>query len=415
MNLAIIGGGPAGMRAAETAAALGASVTLFDAKPSVGRKFLVAGCGGLNLTRAESRERLATRYSGPEMPQDIWPELLAGFDAVAMRAWAEGLGVETFASSSGRVYPTGLKGARLLRRWIARLNQLGVQFRMRHRWAGISFRESPGSKPSRVRLAFVTCDGAPVFFDADAVVLALGGASWPRTGSDGLWTGILEQSGIGVAPLEPANCGWELPWAASVLEKAEGRPLKNIVARAGDAQVEGEALITRYGLEGNTIYTLGPALRALKRERGIAELRLDLKPAFTAEELVTKLGTLGASPHNLLGEARQRWRLGEAAMAILESRGPFTTPAALAAEAKDCRLFLTRPRPIAEAISSAGGIRWSELDSGLMLRKLPGVFVAGEMIDWEAPTGGYLLQGCFASGIRAGTQAVEWMRAAGAA
>ena len=407
MNVAIIGGGPAGLRAAEVAAASGASVTLFDAKPSLGRKFLVAGCGGLNLTRAESNERFTTRYSSSEMPADVWPSLLADFDSNALRTWAAGLGIETFAASSGRVYPVGLKGARLLLRWLERLRSLGVQVQTRHRWTGLTVHGAP----RKLRLDFSTADGAPVSFEADAVILALGGGSWPRTGSDGGWISILEPLGIAITPLEPANCGWELPWAASVLTHAEGRPLKNIVARAGDQEAAGELLITRYGIEGSALYALGPALRAMKRERGIAELRIDFKPTFTNEELVAKLGTAKNSLE-MLAQARSRWRLSDAAFAIISSRGPFTTPSTLAAEVKDCRLFPTEPRPLAEAISSAGGVRWSELTRGLMLRRLPGVFVAGEMIDWEAPTGGYLIQGCLATGTRAANRAVEWLRSA---
>lgn len=412
MNLAIIGGGPAGLRAAEVAAAGGASVTLFDAKPSLGRKFLVAGCGGLNLTRAESTERLATRYSGSEMPEDVWPSLMADFDATALRAWAAGLGIETFAASSGRVYPVGLKSARILRRWLARLRDLGVRIQTRHRWTGITFSDT-SRHPRNIRLNFAVGDEAtPFTFDADAVILALGGGSWPRTGSDGKWIPLFESLGIAVTPLEPANSGWELPWSASVLALAEGRPLKNIVAKAGATEAAGELLITRYGLEGSALYALGPALRALKREHATAELRIDLKPTFSPDELIAKLGTLGKNPTDLLTQARSRWRLSEAAFAILSCRGPFSTAAALAAEVKDCRLFLTGPRPLSEAISSAGGVRWSELTRGLMLRRFPGVFVAGEMIDWEAPTGGYLLQGCLSTGTRVGHRALEWLRSA---
>ena len=405
MKLAIIGGGPAGLRAAEVAAASGASVTVFDAKPSMGRKVLVAGCGGLNLTRAEARERFATRYSGPEMPDDVWQSLLADFDPQDLRNWATGLGIETFAASSGRVYTVGLKAARLLRAWLKRLRELGVQFQPRHRWTGLTFLENP----RQVRLDFSTEGGNTSSVEADAVVLALGGGSWPRTGSDGSWTGILQGLGVAIAPLEPANCGWELPWSESVLAQAEGRPLKNIRARVGNQECEGEAVITRYGLEGNVIYALGPALRAMNKDRDMAELHIDFKPTFTVEQLVAKLGAVGKSPLNLLTEARSRWRLSEAAHAILANRGPFETPVALARETKDCILFLNSPRPLAEAISSAGGVCWSELTRGLMLRRFPGVFVAGEMIDWEAPTGGYLIQGCLATGTRVGNAAVEWV------
>ncbi len=372
----------------------GAVVTLFDAKPSVGRKFLVAGRGGLNLTHSEPRATFATRYGGPQTPENFWPSVLADFDADALRTWASGLGVETFVGTSGRIFPREMKAAPLLRRWVERLRKLGVHFALRHRWTGLR----PGA---RWQLDFQV-EGGIRTFEADAVILALGGGSWPETGSDGGWMGILEQLGVAVAPLEPANCGWELPWPAAVLVEAEGKQLKNISARAGATTAVGELMITRYGLEGGAIYQLGPALRAMAEP----EIVIDLKPSFTAEQLVAKLGTVR---RNFLAEARSRWRLSDAAFAMLKhlpASEAFTTAAALAAATQCCRLRLTGPRPLTEAISSAGGVCWSELDATLMLRRLPGVFVAGEMIDWEAPTGGYLMQGCFATGTRAAQGAV---------
>ena len=366
---------------------------------------MVAGIGGLNLTRAETPERLATRYSGHGMPADLWSSLIADFDSDAFRAWAVGLGVETFAASSGRVYPVGLKAARLLRRWKQRLHDLGVRFQMRHRWMGFAANPTPDD----LQLKFIAPEGHPTCFKADAVILALGGGSWPITGSDGNWIEILERQGIAIAPLEPANCGWELDWPESVLAQAEGLPLKNIVARAGDQQAEGELLITRYGIEGGALYALGATLRALKNASGPAVLSLDLKPSFTAQQLIAKLGTMGRAPSNLLADARTRWRLSPAAFAILESRGPYLTPATLIEATKNFWLDLNGPRPIKEAISSAGGIRWSEMTDGLMLRHLPGVFAAGEMIDWEAPTGGYLLQGCMVTATRAARSALDWL------
>jgi uncharacterized flavoprotein (TIGR03862 family) len=393
VQLAIIGGGPAGLRAAEVAATHGAAVTLFEAKASVGRKYLVAGRGGLNLTNAEPRDRFATRYSGPP---DRWPELLADFDAEALRAWAAGLGVETFAASTGRVYPREMKAAPLLRRWVQRLRELGVQFATHHRWLDLR-------RETRWLIDFQIQDGTRTV-EADAVILALGGGSWPETGSDGAWTAILQRLGIAVAALQPANCGWEYPWPAEVLAAAEGQPLKSIVARTGTEEVRGELLITRYGLEGGALYQLGPALRAQAEPK----LTIDLKPSHTVAQLVAKLGPIRS---NFLAEARSRWRLSDAAYAILAHCGGHTPPdsaAALAATAKSCVLSLIRPRPLAEAISSAGGVCWSEVDDGLMLRKLPGIFLAGEMIDWEAPTGGYLIQGCFATGTRAAKAALAW-------
>ncbi|MEI8288301.1 MAG: TIGR03862 family flavoprotein [Verrucomicrobiota bacterium] len=396
INIAIIGGGPAGLRAAEVAAAGGAAVTLFEAKPTVGRKFLVAGRGGLNLTHAEPHEPFARRYTGPEQPDDLWASLLAEFDAEALRQWAADLGVETFAATSGRVYPRELKAAPLLRRWVQRLRAAGVKFAVRHRW----MRLRPGARWQ----ADFQVEGGTRTVEADAVILTLGGGSWPQTGSDGAWISGLEKLGVAVAPLRPANCGWELSWPAAVLAQAEGQPLKNITARAGATVAAGELLVTRYGLEGGAIYQLGPALRAMPEP----ELVIDFKPAHTVEQLVKKLGNC---PRNFLAESRSRWRLGEAAFAILENlpgQGPLTSAESLAAKVKNCGLKLTGPRALAEAISSAGGVRWRELDSSLMLRRLPGIFVAGEMIDWEAPTGGYLIQGCFATGTRAARRALAW-------
>ena len=398
INIAIIGGGPAGLRAAEVAAAGGASVTLFEAKPSVGRKFLVAGRGGLNLTHAEPRARFASRYTGPGQPPDFWASLLAEFDAEALRQWAAELGVETFAATSGRVYPRALKAAPLLRRWVHRLRESGVHFAMRHRWTGLR-------QGARWQVDFQTEDEGRTV-EADAVILALGGGSWPETGSDGGWVSVLEKLGVAIAPLTPANCGWELAWPPGVLAQAEGQPLKNITARAGGVTAVGELLVTKYGLEGGAIYQLGPALRAMPEP----EIVIDFKPAHTVEQLVKKLGHC---PRNFLAEARSRWRLSDAVFAILENlpgRAPFTSAESLAATVKGCALRLTGPRPLAEAISSAGGVRWIELDSSLMVRRLPGVFVAGEMIDWDAPTGGYLMQGCFATGTRAARGALEWLR-----
>ncbi len=390
MHIAIIGGGPAGLRAAEVAASAGTQVTVFDAKPSVGRKLLVAGRGGLNLTKSEPAEVFSTRY----LDAGRWPKLIADFDPAALREWAAGLGIETFVASTGRVYPREMKAAPLLRRWVQRLRGLGVKFALHHRWTGLV----PG-RP--LRLDFLAGE-KPISVEADAVVLALGGASWPETGSDGAWTSILARLGVSVAPLVPANCGWETPWPPAVLAVAEGQPLKSIAVRVGEHEVKGELLVTRYGLEGGTIYQLGPALRAMAEPA----LSIDFKPTFTAAQLIAKMGPI---TRNFAAEGRQRLRVGEAAVAILASLSrEWKTAAEFVADVKACPLRLTGPRPIAEAISSAGGVRWSELDDDLMLRRVPGVFVAGEMIDWEAPTGGYLMQGCFATGTRAGMAAAKF-------
>jgi uncharacterized flavoprotein (TIGR03862 family) len=390
IQIAVIGCGPAGLRAAETAAARGLRVTLFDAKPSVGRKFLVAGKGGLNLTHGEETGLFAKRYSGPDQPPGFWRGLLEDFDAAALRAWAAGLGVETFEATSGRVYPRALKAAPLLRRWVARLKESGVRFEMNQRWHGLR----PGA-PHVLEFA----NGAEVA--ADAVVFALGGGSWPQTGSDGGWIATFQKLGIACHPLAPANCGWEHPWPPEVLAAAEGKPLKNLRVSAEGVTVAGELLVTRYGLEGGAIYQLGSVLRSMAHP----VIAIDFKPDFTHERLVSKMESVR---RNFLEEARVRWRLGDAASVIL-SRREWSDAESLAREVKNCVIGLTGPRPLAEAISSAGGVCWSELDSALMLKRLPGIFVAGEMIDWEAPTGGYLMQGCFATGTRAGKAAAEWL------
>ena len=328
----------------------------------------------------------------------MWAALLTEFNADAMRTWAAGLGVETFAATSGRVYPRELKAAPLLRRWIHRLRESGVHFAMRHRWAGLR----PGPQ---WRVDFQV-DGEAREFEADAVILALGGGSWPETGSNGGWIPLLEQLGVSIAPLTSANCGWEIPWPPGVLAQAEGKPLKNITVRAAGLTAVGELMVTKYGLEGGAIYQLGPVLRAMPEP----EIVIDFKPSHSISQLVKKLGVIRT---HFLAEARSRWRLCDAAFAIVENlpaRESFSSAESLAAAVKSFPLRLAGPRPLAEAISSAGGVRWSELDSSLMLRKLPGVFVAGEMIDWDAPTGGYLMQGCFATGTHAARSALEWLR-----
>jgi len=389
-QLAVIGGGPAGLRAAEVAAAAGMRVTLFDGKPSPGRKFLVAGKGGLNLTHGEEMGRFVARYRGPDQPPGIWQELLAAFDAVALRTWAAELGVETFQATSGRVYPQALKAAPLLRRWIAHLKDLGVRFEMNHRWTGLT----PGAPHL---LQFANGQSAA----ADAVIFALGGGSWPDTGSDGGWVPVFQKLGIPCHPLVPANCGWEHSWPPAVLAAAEGKPLKNITVSAANTTATGELLITRYGIEGGALYQLGSILRGLKEPA----ITIDFKPTFSHAQLIAKMESVR---RDFLDEAKVRWRLSEAAHAIL-ARKPWHDAASLAREAKQCHIPLSAPRPIAEAISSAGGVCWSALDSTLMVKRFPGIFVAGEMIDWEAPTGGYLMQGCFATGTRAGRSAAQWL------
>jgi uncharacterized flavoprotein (TIGR03862 family) len=388
ISVLIIGGGPAGLRAAEVATAAGAHVVVCDGQRSVGRKFLVAGRGGLNLTHGEPVDDFPARY-GDE--PERWCDLLSEFGPDDLRAWAAELGVETYVGTSGRVFPRGQKAAGLLRAWLRRLRAGGVEFRVGARFVGLTREDSHWR-------AELQTNGDKFSLAADAVVLALGGASRPETGSDGTWPAILIARGIDIAPWAPANCGWEVEWPADLLARAEGLPLKNLTVRAGHESASGELLITRHGLEGGAIYRLGRTLRSMKEPR----LEIDFKPQLTVETMRERATSL----HNARDWFRT-WKLSVATIALLETIGPndCSDCEQTIARVKNFTLSLRGPRQVAEAISSAGGVRWSELDESLMLRKLPGVFVAGEMIDWEAPTGGYLLQGCFTTGTRAGRAA----------
>jgi len=413
-SVLIIGGGPAGLRAAEVARAGGADVIVCEAQRSVGRKFLVAGRGGLNLTHGEPMENFPARYvDEPER----WRDLLAGFGPGDLRAWAAELGVETYVGTSGRVFPRGQKAAGLLRNWVRRLRASGVQFRTGLRFVDLTREadrwradfEPQGAvyKPPAEKARMVVKPSIPleapdnrISFTAQAIVLALGGASWPETGSDGTWPAILAAHGVDVAPWQSANCGWEVDWPPELLARAEGLPLKNLTARAGDESVSGELLITQSGLEGGAIYRLGRTLRSMKTP----QLTIDFKPQLTVAELRERVTNLSAAR-----DWFRAWKLSVAVIALLETISPddCLDPALMIERLKNFTLPLRAPRPIAEAISSAGGVRWSDLDNNLMFRKLPGIFVAGEMIEWEAPTGGYLLQGCFATGTRAGDAAAQ--------
>ena len=393
-----MGGGPAGLRAAEILSASGVHVTLYEGKPSVGRKFLVAGRGGLNLTHSEANERFATRYIGSH-PEGFWTSLLENFGNQDLRDWAQGLGVDTFIGTSGRVFPTQFQSAHLLRRWIRRLKDQGTQFKTRWKWVGINAHDGHFS------VSFLTPEGEK-FIQHEAVILALGGASWPETGSDASWVPLLEEQGVSISPFSPANCGWDVNRNPDILLAAEGQPLKNLTVTAGNFSIQGELLITKTGLEGGALYQLGSVLRSLPNP----ELILDLKPTFSTEELASKISA--SRLDNILSEAIRAWRLSDAAAALL---GSYATPEALhfplllSKEAKALRIPLTGSRPIAEAISSAGGVSFAELNDDLMLRRLPGLFMAGEMLDWEAPTGGYLLQGCFSTGTRAAKGVIGYL------
>jgi len=389
VNLAIVGGGPSGLRAAEILAEAGATVTLFEGKASVGRKFLVAGRGGLNLTHSESLEDFSKRYKGG-FSEAFWTSLLEDCTPLDLRKWAEGLGIDTFIGTSGRVFPKEFKAAPLLRRWVEHLRSRKVIIQTRQDLQSIK------KEDGRILLKLSGNKGVKES-TFDAVILALGGASWPETGSDARWVPILKEMGISITPFQAANCGWEANWHPDILSQAEGQPLKNLSVTAGQETVQGELMITAYGLEGGAIYQLGASLRSME----FPMLLLDLKPTFSKQELVNKLGDFS---DDLVSIAAKSWRLSAAATALFRNLIPKDAendPLALARLAKMLPVSLNSPRPIAEAISSAGGIHSSEITEDLMIRKFPGLFVAGEMIDWEAPTGGYLLQGCFATGTRA--------------
>ena len=385
-HVVVIGGGPAGLFAAETASAAGARVSLYEAKASVGRKLLVAGRGGLNLTHGEVPERFVSRYDGNGMPETWWRNCLTDFTPEMLRAWAKGLGIETFQQRTGRVYPREMKAAPLLRRWVERLRAQKVTLFVKHRWVGWGEGTSP-------ELRFSSPDGE-VRVVADAVILALGGASWSITGSDGRWVGIMQDAAVKVSPWQPANCGWEVAWPEKLIPEIEGQPMKNLAAAAGEKRVVGELMLTRYGLDGGILYQLGPALRAMP----VPEIVLDAKPDFSEAVLLRKIESV---KKNFLSEAVTRWRLPPSTHALLRwaaERDGCERAEDFVRLVKCLRLPLLRARPIEEAISSAGGVAWSELNDDLSLRKIPSVFMAGEMIDWEAPTGGYLMQGCFAMG-----------------
>jgi uncharacterized flavoprotein (TIGR03862 family) len=400
-DILIVGGGPAGLRAAEIVSAAGRRTVLAEHKASVGRKFLVAGRGGLNLTHSEPVENFPARFNDGT---GSWSKLLADFSPDDLRAWAKGLGIETFVGTSGRVFPESKQAAPLLRRWIARLREQGVSFRVRHELAGFS-REKDGSWS----VVFSTAEGEKTV-PARAVIFALGGASWPQTGSDGTWVKYFTNAGIQITPLQPANCGYEVAWPAQLLAEAEGLPLKNIVVRAGNESVAGELLSTKYGLEGGAIYQLGRALRAMKEP----VVTIDLKPSFSVEQLVRKVEA-APSQYGLRDRALDVWRLSPAAAALLRADEPSCSALELATRAKNYQLVLRGPRPIDEAISTSGGVAWADLDEALMLKSHPGLFCAGEMIDWDAPTGGYLLQGCFSTATRAANGALAFVQSCASA
>ena len=401
-GLAVIGGGPAGLMAAETARAAGVEVDLFEAKGSVGRKFLIAGKGGLNLTHSEPRPAFDRRYGARSTAVGCW---LDEFDGDAMRDWARGSGIETYVGSSGRVFPMDRKAAPLLRGWVRRLRESGVRFHVQHRWTGWT---DDGA------LRFDTPDGERCLL-AGAVVLALGGGSWPQLGSDGAWQSLLLERGVDVAPLLPSNCGFDIGWSEHFAAHHAGAPLKAVVARwrnvDGEHALQGECVVTATGIEGSLVYALSAMLREAIARDGDAMLHLDLAPGRDLARLHRDLAKPRAGRSLSEHLRRQAGLTGVKAALLYEvlDKHQRDDDRQLASTIKCLPLRLLRPRPLAEAISSAGGVRLEAMDDGLMLAALPGVFCAGEMLDWEAPTGGYLLTACHASGHRAGRAAAAWL------
>jgi uncharacterized flavoprotein (TIGR03862 family) len=402
-RVAVIGGGPAGLMAAQALAQGGAQVDLYDAMPSVGRKFLLAGRGGMNITHAEPYADFVTRYGKGEAP--LRP-MLDRFGPQDVRDWVHGLGVETFVGTSGRVFPTDMKAAPLLRAWLHRLRESGVQFHMRHRWLG--WRDGA--------LLMAAPDGE-ITVQADAVVLALGGASWARLGSDGAWVPLLNQRGVDVAPLVPANCGFDVDWSEHFSSRHAGDPLTTVAIISTDAQgrevrKQGQFVVTQGGVEGSLIYALSAALRDQIAANASTTIYLDLLPDLSAERVAAEVQRPRGA-RSLSSHLQSRLGLKGVKSGLLRectSKEEFADEQKLAQALKRLPVRLLRPRPIDEAISSAGGVRWDAIQ-GTMLKAAPGVFVAGEMVDWEAPTGGYLLTACLASGLAAGRDVLNWLLA----
>ena len=403
-SISIIGGGPAGLMAAEVAASNGFQVDVYDAMPSVGRKFLMAGKGGLNLTHSEPLEPFLARYATRRKQVKPW---LTAFGPEALRAWAHALGIETFVGSSGRVFPKDMKAAPLLRAWLHRLRGAGVVFHMRHRWRGW---DEDGA------LMFDTPRGK-INVRTDATLLALGGGSWARLGSDGAWTSLLAARGVNIAPLQPANCGFDCTWSEHFRTRYAGQPVKSVVASFTDDQgathrQQSEFMVTESGVEGGLIYALSALLRDAIALHGSATLHLDLAPLRDLPRLTRDLSA-SRGKRSLSNHLQHQANIAGIKAGLLReiaNTEALADPARLAALIKSLPLKLTAPRPLDEAISSAGGVTFDALNENLMLHTLPGVFCAGEMLDWEAPTGGYLLTACFASARVAGTGVVDWLR-----
>ncbi|MBA5604037.1 TIGR03862 family flavoprotein [Duganella sp. FT3S] len=403
-RVAVIGGGPAGLMAAQTLAQGGAQVDLYDAMPSVGRKFLLAGRGGMNITHAEPYSDFVTRYG--KAAEALRP-MLDAFGPQHVRDWVHGLGVDTFVGTSGRVFPTDMKAAPLLRAWLHRLREQGVQFHMRHRWLG--WRDGA--------LLLASPEGE-LAVRADAVILALGGASWARLGSDGAWLPLLAGRGVALAPLVPANCGFDVDWSGHFSSRYAGHPLTTVAILSTDAhgqplRKQGQFVVTAGGVEGSLIYALSAALRDQIAAEGSTTIYLDLLPDLSQQRVLDEVSRPRGA-RSMSSHLQSRLGIkGVKAGLLRECVGAedYADPERLARAIKALPVRLLRPRPIDEAISSAGGVRFDALD-GTMLKAVPGVFVAGEMVDWEAPTGGYLLTACLAGGLAAGREALAWLRKA---
>ncbi|WP_426239068.1 TIGR03862 family flavoprotein [Pararhizobium sp. DWP1-1-3] len=396
-QIAIIGGGPAGLMAAEMLSMSGHAVTVYDGMPTFGRKFLLAGKSGLNITHSEDYLRFATRFGAAS---DRLRAALDAFTPADVRAWASGLGTETFTGTSGRVFPTVMKASPLLRAWLRRLEAQGVTLVTRHRWMGFA----------DDRLTFETPYG-PKTILSDATLLALGGASWPRLGADGSWMPLLRDKGVEIADLQPANCGFDVDWSDVFKHRFAGAPLKSVTTMSDAGAFPGEFVISRHGIEGSLVYAHSAELRDRLARQGKATLLVDLAPGRSLDRLEKDLARQDGKI-SLSNRLRKGAGLEGVKAALVREVGSPTTlndPAHLANLIKALSITVTRPRSIAEAISSAGGIRFDALDERYMLKVLPGVFAAGEMLDWEAPTGGYLLTACFATGRAAAAGISEWL------
>jgi len=412
VSVAVIGGGPAGLMAAEALAGHGLRVDLYDAMPSVGRKFLLAGKGGMNLTHSERAELFLGRYGSRRERVAPW---LEAFGPDALRAWVYELGIDTFVGTSGRVFPTDMKAAPLLRAWLHRLRASGVQFHMRHRWLGWGGGVPGDAAGDMSPLRFATPDGEKLIA-ADAVVIALGGASWPRLGSDAAWVTTFVQQGVPVQPLLPANCGFDTPWSAHFKDRFAGQPLKSVTlsltgADGREISRAGECLITETGIEGSLVYALSAPIREQWLAQGEANVTLDLLPDLPLQRVLAEV-TRPRGARSMSSHLQSRVGITGVKAGLLHeclNKDAFTDTTRVAHALKALPLRLLQPRPIAEAISTAGGVAMEALDDSLMLKRVPGVFCAGEMLDWEAPTGGYLLTACLASGRVAGQGALAYL------